>query len=118
MRRVAIVAPTRTAVGTFGGTLRPLAAHDLATEVIKAVVERSGVDPALIDDVVLAQSYANSEAPCIGRWAALGVTVALQGIWDVMYGPWLYNMIPTFVCIVLLFSATHFRGQQARSGGP
>ena len=30
-----------------------------------------------------------------GRWAPLGVTVALQGIWDLLYGPWQYNMIPT-----------------------
>jgi O-antigen ligase len=47
------------------------------------------------------------------RWAPLGVTVALQGIWDILYGPWLYNMIPTFVCIALLFSAIHFRGTRA-----
>ncbi|WP_286085644.1 hypothetical protein [Mycolicibacterium goodii] len=53
----------------------------------------------------------------LGRWAPLGVTVALQGIWDIMYGPWLYNMIPTFVCIALLFSATHFRGRPVRSDG-
>ena len=47
-------------------------AEDLAaTRRRRAVVERSGVDPALIEDVVIAQSYANSEAPCIGRWAAL-----------------------------------------------
>ncbi len=45
----------------------------------------------------------------LGRWAPLGVTIALQGIWDLMYGPWQYNMIPTFACIALLFSATHFR---------
>lgn len=53
----------------------------------------------------------------LGRWAPLGVTVALQGIWDIMYGPWLYNMIPTFACIALLFSATHFRGRPVRSDG-
>jgi hypothetical protein len=46
----------------------------------------------------------------LGRWAPLGVTVALQGIWDLMYGPWQYNMIPTFACIALLFSAMHLRG--------
>jgi len=46
----------------------------------------------------------------LGRWAPLGVTVALQGIWDLMYGPWQYNMIPTFACIALLFLAMHFRG--------
>ena len=71
MRRAAIVAPLRTPVGTFGGALRPLRAEDLAAYIIKAVVVQSGIDPTLIEDVVFAQSYANSEAPCIGRWAAL-----------------------------------------------
>lgn len=71
MTRAAIVCPVRTAVGTFGGTLRPVAAADLAATVVKAVVARSGIEPERIEDVVLAQSYANSEAPCIGRWAAL-----------------------------------------------
>jgi hypothetical protein len=51
----------------------------------------------------------------LGRWAPLGVTVALQGIWDLMYGPWQYNMIPTFACIALLFSAIHFRGSRSQS---
>lgn len=45
----------------------------------------------------------------LGRWAPLGVTIALQGIWDLLYGPWQYNMIPTFACIVMFFSAIHFR---------
>lgn len=81
MRRVAIVSPVRTAVGTFGGTLRPLQAHDLAAAVIREVVDRSGIDPHLIEDVAMAQSYANSEAPCIGRWAALaaGLPVEVPG---------------------------------------
>jgi hypothetical protein len=51
----------------------------------------------------------------LGRWAPLGATVALQGIWDLMYGPWQYNMIPTFACIALLFSAIHFRGSRPES---
>jgi acetyl-CoA C-acetyltransferase len=82
MRRAAIVAPTRTPVGTFGGALRPLRAEELAARVITAVVGRSGVDPELIEDVVFAQSYANSEAPCIGRWAALhaGLPVGVPGL--------------------------------------
>jgi len=81
MRRAAIVSPVRTGVGTFGGALRPLAAEDLAAAVIRAVVDRSGVDPAAIEDVVFAQSYANSEAPAIGRWAALhaGLPVDVPG---------------------------------------
>lgn len=71
MRRVAIVNPLRTAVGTFGGTLRPLPAEDLAATVVRALVEQTHVDPEAIEDVIFAQSYANSEAPCIGRWVAL-----------------------------------------------
>src|SRR5215467_14088592 len=70
-RRAAIVAPMRTPVGTFGGSLRDVAVEDLAAGVIKAVVARSGIDPGLVDDVCLAQAYANAETPCVGRWAAL-----------------------------------------------
>ena len=70
-RRAAIVAPMRTPVGTFGGSLRDVPVEELAAGVIKAVVARSGVDPELIDDVCLAQAYANAETPCVGRWAAL-----------------------------------------------
>jgi acetyl-CoA C-acetyltransferase len=82
MRRAAIVAPLRTPVGTFGGSLRPLRAEDLAAHIIKAVVAQSGIDPVLIEDVVFAQSYANSEAPCIGRWAALhaGLPISAPGL--------------------------------------
>jgi acetyl-CoA C-acetyltransferase len=69
--RTAIVSPLRTPVGTFGGGLRTVPAEDLAAMVVRAVIERFGVDPERIDDVVLPQSYANSEAPCIGRWVAL-----------------------------------------------
>ncbi|WHU47453.1 acetyl-CoA C-acetyltransferase [Gordonia sp. L191] len=71
LRRAAIVAPSRTAVGTFGGALRDVPVEDLGAAVAKAVVARSGIDPERIDDVVFAQSYANSEVPCVGRWIAL-----------------------------------------------
>lgn len=78
MTRAAIVAPVRTPVGAFGGALRPVPAASLATAALKAVVHRSGIDPARIDDVVIAQSYANSEAPCIGRWAALDAGLPIE----------------------------------------
>jgi acetyl-CoA C-acetyltransferase len=82
MKRAAIVAPLRTPVGAFGGTLRPVPVEDLAATVVKAVVARSGVDPGRVDDVVLAQSYANAETPCVGRWAALhaGLPVEVPGM--------------------------------------
>ena len=82
MRRAAIVSPLRTAVGAFGGSLRPLPANQLASTILKALVERSGIDPARIDEVVMAQSYSNSEAPCLGRYAALeaGLPVEVPGM--------------------------------------
>ncbi len=81
IRRAAIVAPVRTPVGTFGGSLRAVPVEDLAATVIKAVLERTGTDPALIEDVVFAQSYANAETPCVGRWAALhaGLPIEVPG---------------------------------------
>ena len=80
-RRAAIVAPLRTPVGTFGGSLRDVAVEDLAATVIKAVLDRTAVDPSLIDDVALAQSYGSGETPCVGRWAALhaGLPVSVPG---------------------------------------
>ncbi|GED96081.1 acetyl-CoA C-acetyltransferase [Gordonia crocea] len=82
LRRAAIVAPLRTPVGTFGGSLKDLPVEDLGATVVRAVVERSGIDPGRIDDVVFAQSYANSEVPCVGRWLALhaGLPIEVPGM--------------------------------------
>src|SRR5262249_58857834 len=53
-----------------------------AATAIKAVLERTGIDPEIIDDVSFAQSYVNGETPCIGRWAALhaGLPVSVPGL--------------------------------------
>lgn len=82
MRRVAFVAPVRTPVARFGGALKSIPAVGLAAVVIKEAIRRSGIDPAVIEDVAFGQSYANSEAPCIGRWAALeaGLPVSVSGL--------------------------------------
>ena len=82
MRRAAIVTPLRTPVATFGGSLRPVPVEELAATTVRAVVARSGIDPARIDDVVFSQSYANSETPCVGRWIALqaGFPVDVPGM--------------------------------------
>jgi len=52
-RDAVIVAMGRTAIGDFGGSLAKVRAHDLAAQVMKAVLDKSGVDPALLDDVIL-----------------------------------------------------------------
>lgn len=78
MRRAAIVAPLRTPVGAFGGSLRDVPVETLGSLVAKAVINKSGIDPALIEDVVFAQSYANSETPCVGRWIALSAGMPIE----------------------------------------
>ena len=82
IRRAAIVSPLRTPVGTFGGALRDVPVEDLAGAVVSAVVATSGIDPGRVDDVVFAQSYANSEVPCVGRWVALhaGLPIDVPGL--------------------------------------
>ena len=55
--------PAAAAVGKFGGALSPLFAGELGAVVIKAPMERTGIDRARVDDVVFAQGYASGEAP-------------------------------------------------------
>ena len=82
MRRAAIVSPLRTAVGAFGGALRPLKMEDLGTIIIKALVERTGIDPERIDDVIFGHAYGSGEAPALGRWCALnaGLPISVAGM--------------------------------------
>ena len=54
---VAIVAACRTPIGTIGGQFKTLTALDLSVPVMQALVKRSGVDPALIDDVIWGCNY-------------------------------------------------------------
>jgi acetyl-CoA C-acetyltransferase len=51
---VVIVSMARSPIGDFGGSLKPLRAHELAAQVIKAALSRANdLDPALLDDVIL-----------------------------------------------------------------
>jgi acetyl-CoA C-acetyltransferase len=78
VRRAAIVMPLRTPVGTFGGALRGLPVETMGATVVREVLARTKVDPGLIEDVVFAQSYANGETPCVGRWIALEAGLPME----------------------------------------
>jgi acetyl-CoA C-acetyltransferase len=78
LRRAAIVAPIRSAVGKFGGALASLDAGQLGAVVLKALVERTKIDPARVDDVVFSQGYGNGEAPSIGHWSWLAAGLPLE----------------------------------------
>ncbi|GAB3562173.1 acetyl-CoA C-acetyltransferase [Amycolatopsis endophytica] len=79
---VVICEPLRTPIGRFGGALAGQTPAALAAHVLSAVVERTGVDPERIDEVILGHAYPTSEAPAIGRVAALdaGLPDTVTGI--------------------------------------
>jgi acetyl-CoA C-acetyltransferase len=82
MRRAAIVSPLRTPIGAYGGALRTVPVGELGAIVARAIVQRTKLDPALIDDVIFAHGYANGETPCTGRWVAMqaGFPIEVAGL--------------------------------------
>jgi len=71
MNEVVVVEGCRTAQGTFGGALRDIPAHDMATHVIRETVRRAGIDPKHIEGVAMGQVYQSSEALNIARYCAM-----------------------------------------------
>ena len=53
MREVVIVSAARTAIGSFGGTLKDVTTRELGATVIKAAVERAGLKPEQVDEVIM-----------------------------------------------------------------
>ncbi len=72
MQDVVIVAATRTAVGAFQGSLANIPAHELGSLVIRSLLERSGVKPDQIDEVILGQVLTAGAGQNPARQAAIG----------------------------------------------
>ncbi|AJA49627.1 acetyl-CoA acetyltransferase [Clostridium pasteurianum DSM 525 = ATCC 6013] len=53
MKEVVIASAVRTAVGSFGGSLKNVSAVDLGATVIKEAVKRAGINPELVEEVVM-----------------------------------------------------------------
>jgi acetyl-CoA C-acetyltransferase len=81
-RRAAVVAALRTPFGRYGGALAAIRPDDLAAHVIRAVVQRAGIDPALVDEVYLgAANQSGEDNRNVARMAALlaGLPVTVPG---------------------------------------
>src|SRR5438093_9591747 len=81
-REAYICAALRTPVGKHGGALASVRADDLAAIPIKALVERTGIDPRSIDDVILGcTNQAGEDNRNVARMAALlaGFPVEVPG---------------------------------------
>ncbi len=82
LREAWIVEAVRTPVGRYGGALAGVRPDDLAATVLEAVVARSGIDPAIIDDVILGcANQAGEDNRNIARMALLiaGLPVEVAG---------------------------------------
>src|SRR5919197_833509 len=82
LREAWIVDAVRTPVGRYGGSLASVRPDDLAAIVIRAIVDRSGVDPSAVEDVVLGcANQAGEDNRNVARMAALlaGLPVEVAG---------------------------------------
>jgi acetyl-CoA C-acetyltransferase len=72
MRDAVIVSTARTPIGrAYRGAFNAMPAPTLAAHAIRAAVERSGIDPAMIEDVLLGASLQQGQQATIGRTAAM-----------------------------------------------
>ena len=71
MRDVVIVSAVRTALGKVGGSLKDVQPEDLAKVVMLAAVERAGIEPESIDEVIIGQTKQSADAANLARVAAL-----------------------------------------------
>ncbi len=73
---IVIVAAARTPVGSFNGSLASLPAHELGKIVLEAVMERAGVKPDEVDEVILGQVLTAAQGQNPARQAALGAGIS------------------------------------------
>jgi 3-oxoadipyl-CoA thiolase len=81
-RTPVVVDGLRTPFGRYGGALKEVRPDDLAAHVVRALVERTGIDPGQIDDVILgAANQAGEDNRNVGRMAALlaGLPISVAG---------------------------------------
>ncbi|CAJ1495937.1 acetyl-CoA C-acetyltransferase [[Mycobacterium] burgundiense] len=82
MREVVICEPVRTPIGRYNGMFKSLTAVDLGVAALQGLLQRTGIDPVAVQDVILGHCYPSMEAPAIGRVVALdaGLPVTVPGM--------------------------------------
>ena len=82
MRDAVICEPVRTPIGRYGGMFKAQTAVDLGVTALRGMLDRTGIAPEAVQDVILGHCYPSSEAPAIGRVVALdaGLPVTVPGM--------------------------------------
>lgn len=78
MREVVIVSAVRTALGTFGGSLKDVSAADLGAIVVKEAVKRAGINPENVDEVVLGNVIQAGLGQNVARQSAVKAGLPLE----------------------------------------
>lgn len=76
--QVVLCSPVRTAIGTYGGSLKDLPATELGATAIRETLERSGLDPSLIQAVVMGQVVQAGARMNPARQAAVGAGIPVD----------------------------------------
>jgi acetyl-CoA C-acetyltransferase len=71
MKEVVIVDGVRTAIGRMGGSLSSFRPEELAAFALKGLLDKTKLDPEIVDDILVGHACTNNAAVNIGRWAAL-----------------------------------------------
>ena len=71
MREVVIVSAVRTAIGSFGGSLKDVPSSELGAIVIKEAVNRAGIKPELVEEVVMGNVIQAAQGQNVARQAAV-----------------------------------------------
>ena len=77
-KEVVIVSGVRTAIGTMGGTLKAYHQHDLGGKVIEEAVKRAGIEPKLVDEVIVGNVGQIAESGFIARCCMLKAGLPLE----------------------------------------
>ncbi len=78
VRDVVICEPLRTPVGRFGGAFKTLSAQELGAVVVRGLLDRTGLPPGEVEDVLFAQCYPTMDAPALGRVVALNAGLPIE----------------------------------------
>ena len=73
---IVIVAATRTAIGSFGGSLSSIPAHKLGSAVISSLLRKTGLDRNLVDEVILGQVLTAGSGQNPARQASIDAGLA------------------------------------------
>ena len=75
MKKAVIVSAVRTPVGSYGGVFKNTSAVELGKVAVKAAIERAGVKPEMIDEVIFGNVLQAGQGQNVARQVAIGAGI-------------------------------------------